>query len=179
MVDPVGSGLVESLARPGGNVTGLSNFEYGHSPKWLDSLSDRSGSDAHRRFLRIPRRWGIGQFGGIQTAARALEVEVSPATCRAGEIERAVTTVARAPNGGLIVPASALANFHRDLIIALAAQHKLPAAYANRSYVTAGGLISYGVQRFDQYRRAGLSIASSRARSPPICRFCRRPSSSW
>ena len=98
---------------------------------------------------------GIGQFGAIQIAAPSLGVEVNPVNVRdAGEIERAIAAFARASNGGLIVPGSALANVHRDLIIALAARHQLPAAYANRVYVTGGGLISYGVDTLDQYRRA-------------------------
>ena len=155
VVDPVGSGFVDSLARPGGNATGFTNFEYGLSAKWLELLKQIAPGVTRTAVLRDPTAGaGIGQFGAIQTAAQALGMEVNSVNIRdAGEIERAVTAFARAPNGGLIVPGSALANFHRDLIIALAARHKLPAAYANRPYATAGGLISYGVNRFDQYRR--------------------------
>ena len=160
VVDPVGSGFVDSLARPGGNATGFTNFEYGLSAKWLELLKQIAPGVARAAVLRDPTAGaGNGQFGAIQTAAQALGVEVNPVNMRnAGDIERAVTTFARAPNSGLIVPGSALANFHRDLIIALAAQHKLPAVYANRSYVTAGGLISYGVDRFDQYRRVASYV---------------------
>jgi putative ABC transport system substrate-binding protein len=156
VVDPVGSGFVDSLAQPGGNATGFTNFEYGLSAKWLELLKQIAPGVTRAAVLRDPTAAaGIGQFGAIQTAAPSLGVEVNPVNVRdAGEIERAITVFARASNGGLIVPGSALAGLHRDLIIALAARHKLPAAYANRSYVTAGGLISYGVDTFDQYRRA-------------------------
>ncbi len=124
---------------------------------------------------------GIGQFGAIQAVAPSFGVEVSPIDVRdAGEIERAVTAFARGSNGGLIVTASALAVVHRDLIITLAARHKLPAVYFERFFVTGGGLISYGPDSIDQYRRAAAtSIASSRARSRPTCRCRRRPSTSW
>ena len=156
VVDPVGSGFVDSLARPGGNATGFTNFEYGLSAKWLELLKQIAPGVTRAAVLRDPTAAaGIGQFGAIQTAAPSLGVEVNPVNVRdAAEIERAIIAFARASNGGLIVPGSALAGLHRDLIIALAARHKLPAAYANRSYVTAGGLISYGVDTFDQYRRA-------------------------
>lgn len=156
VVDPVGSGFVDSLARPGGNATGLTNFEYGLSAKWLELLKQIAPGVTRAAVLRDPTAAaGIGQFGAIQTAAPSLGVEVSPINLRdADEIERAVTAFARGSNGGIIVPGSALANVHRDLIVALAVRHKLPAACANRVYVTAGGLISYGVDTFDQYRRA-------------------------
>ena len=156
VVDPVGSGFVDSLARPGGNATGLTNFEYGLSAKWLELLKQIAPGVTRAAVLRDPGApAGIGQFGAIQTAAPSLGVEVNPINVRdAGEIERALTTFARGSNGGIIVPGSALANVHRDLIVALAARHRLPAAYANRVYVDAGGLISYGVDTFDQYRRA-------------------------
>jgi putative ABC transport system substrate-binding protein len=156
VVDPVGSGFVDSLARPGGNATGLTNFEYGLSAKWLELLKQIAPGVTRAAVLRDPNAAaGIGQFGAIQTAAPSLGVEVNPINVRdADEIERAVTAFARGSNGGIIVPGSALANAHRDLIVALAARHRLPAAYANRVYVDAGGLISYGVDTFDQYRRA-------------------------
>jgi putative ABC transport system substrate-binding protein len=156
VVDPVGSGFVDSLAQPGGNATGFTNFEYGLSAKWLELLKQIAPGVTRAAVLRDPTAAaGIGQFGAIQTAAPSLGVEVNPVNVRdAGEIERAVAAFARASNGGLIVPGSALANVHRDLIIALAARHQLPAAYANRVYVTGGGLISYGVDTLDQYRRA-------------------------
>jgi putative tryptophan/tyrosine transport system substrate-binding protein len=156
VVDPVGGGFVDSLARPGGNATGFTNFEYGLGAKWLELLKQIAPGVTRAAVLRDPTvAAGIGQFGAIQTAAPLLGVEVSPVNVRdAEEIERAVTAFARVSNGGLIVPGSALVGVHRDLIIALAARHKLPAAYANRLYVAAGGLISYGVDTFDQYRRA-------------------------
>jgi putative tryptophan/tyrosine transport system substrate-binding protein len=156
VVDPVGSGFVDSLARPGGNATGFTNFEYGLSAKWLELLKQIAPGVTRAAVLRDPTAAaGIGQFGAIQIAAPSLGVEVNPVNVRdAGEIERAIAAFARASNGGLIVPGSALANVHRDLIIALAARHQLPAAYANRVYVTGGGLISYGVDTLDQYRRA-------------------------
>ena len=125
---------------------------------------------------------GIGQFGAIQSVAPSLGVEVSPVNVRdAGEIERAVAAFARSPNGGLIVTASALAAVHRDLIITLAARHKLPAVYSDRYFVAAGGLISYGpdLDRPVPAARPATSIASSRARSRPTCRCRRRPSTSW
>ena len=156
VVDPVGSGFVDSLSRPVGNATGLTNFEYGLSAKWLELLKQIAPGVTRAAVLRDPGApAGIGQFGAIQTAAPSLGVEVNPINVRdAGEIERALTAFARGSNGGIIVPGSALANVHRDLIVALAARHRLPAAYANRVYVDAGGLISYGVDTFDQYRRA-------------------------
>jgi len=156
VVDPVGSGFVDSLARPGGNATGFTNFEYGLSAKWLELLKQIAPGVTRAAVLRDPTAAaGIGQFGAIQIAAPSLGVEVNPVNVRdAEENERAIAAFARASNGGLIVPGSALANVHRDLIIALAARHQLPAAYANRVYVTGGGLISYGVDTLDQYRRA-------------------------
>jgi putative tryptophan/tyrosine transport system substrate-binding protein len=156
VVDPVGSGFVDSLARPGGNATGLTNFEYGLSAKWLELLKQIAPGVTRAAVLRdLGAAAGIGQFGAIQTAAPSLGVEVNPINVRdADEIERALTAFARGSNGGIIVPGSALANVHRDLIVSLAARHRLPAAYANRVYVDAGGLISYGVDTFDQYRRA-------------------------
>ena len=156
VVDPVGAGLVDSLARPGGNATGFLLFEYSLSAKWLELFKQIAPSVTRVPVLRDPATTaGIGQFGAIQTAAPSLGVEVSPVNVRdACEIERAVTAFARAPNGGLIVTASAAATLHRDLIIALAARHKLPAVYSERSFVAAGGLISYGADYIDQYRKA-------------------------
>ena len=156
IVDPVGAGFVESLARPGGNATGFTAFEYGMSGKWLELLKQITPSLTRLAVLRDPElASGTGQFGAIQAVAPLLGVEVTPVNVRdAGEIERAVAAFARSPNGGLIVPASAAAQLHLDLIITLAARHKLPAVYADRIYVTGGGLISYGPDRIDQYRRA-------------------------
>jgi len=155
-VDPVGSGLIESLSRPGGNATGFLLFEYDLSAKWLELLKEIAPSVTRAAVLRDPTAIsGIGQFAVIQSVARSLGVEVNPLNLRdAGEIERAVTAFARSNNGGLIVAASALASVQRNLIIELAAAHKLPAVYFDRLFVASGGLISYGADLADQYRRA-------------------------
>ena len=135
VVDPVGAGFVESLARPGGNATGFIAFEYGLSGKWLELLKEIAPSVTRAAVLRDPAiPAGIGQFAAIQSVAPSLGVEVSPINVRdAGEIERAIAAFARVPNGGLIVTASASATVHRDLIITLAARHKLPAIYPDRT----------------------------------------------
>ena len=154
--DPVGAGFVESLARPGGNATGFTPFEYSTSGKWLELLKEIAPGVSRAAVIRDPAiSTGIGQFGAIQAVAPSFRVEVSAVNVRdAGEIEGALTAFARSPNGGLIVTGSALAALHRDLIITLAAQHRLPAAYFDRQFVTAGGLISYGPDIIDLYRRA-------------------------
>jgi putative tryptophan/tyrosine transport system substrate-binding protein len=154
--DPVGAGFVDSLARPGGNATGLTSFEYGLSAKWLELLKEVAPSVTRAGVLRDSAlASGPAQFAAIQSMAPALGVEVSPVNVRdAAEIERAIAAFARSANGGLIVTGSALVTFHRHLIIALAARHKLPAVYVERSYVAGGGLISYGPDFLDQYRRA-------------------------
>ena len=156
VADPVGAGFVDSLARPGGNATGFMQYEYGLSGKWLELLKQIAPSVTRVAVLRDPAiASGTGQFAAIQTMAPSLGVEVTPVNMRdAGEIERAVAAFARSPNGGLIVTASGSAIVHRDLIVALAARHKLPAVYFERFFVTAGGLISYGPDHIDQYRRA-------------------------
>jgi putative ABC transport system substrate-binding protein len=156
VIDPVGAGYVDSLARPGGNVTGFISFEYSLSGKWLELLKEIAPGLTRVAVLRnAATPSGPGQFGVIQTVAPSLRVEVNAVNVLdAGEIERAVAAFARAPNGGLIVTASPLAQRHRDLIVALAARHKLPAVYNERYFVAAGGLISYGSDRTDQYRRA-------------------------
>jgi putative ABC transport system substrate-binding protein len=156
VADPVGAGFVDSLARPGGNATGFMQFEYSLSGKWLELLKQIAPGVTRAAVLRDPAiTAGIGQFAVIQSVAPSVGVEVSPVNVRdAGEIERAVTAFARSSNGGLIVTASALASAHRDLIIALAARHKLPAVYYRRYFVARGGLISYGYDSVDQYRRA-------------------------
>ena len=156
VIDPVGAGFVVSLARPGGNATGFTIYEYGMSGKWLELLKEIAPRMARAAVLRDPAiASGIGQFAAAQAVAPSLGVELSPVDVRdAGEIERAVTAFARSPNGGLIVTASALATRHRDLIIALAARHRLPAVYSYRYMVAAGGLVSYGPNSLDQYRRA-------------------------
>jgi putative ABC transport system substrate-binding protein len=154
--DPVGAGFVDSLARPGGNATGFTSFEYGLSAKWLELLKEIAPRVTRAGVLRDPAlASGPGQFAAIQSTAPSLGVEVSPINVRdVAEVERAVAAFARAANGGLIVTGSALVAVHRHRIIALAAQHKLPAVYVERSYVADGGLISYGPDFLDQYRRA-------------------------
>jgi putative ABC transport system substrate-binding protein len=155
VVDPVGSGFVESLARPGGNITGFTLFEYGISGKWLELLKEIAPRVTRVAVLRDPAlASGGGQLGAIQSAAPSFGVELSPVGVRdAGEIERTVTAFARGPNGGLIVTGSTLATVHRDLIVMLAARHKLPTVYPQRYYVTGGGLVSYGADLVDPYRR--------------------------
>ena len=154
--DPVGSGYVDSLARPGGNATGFMQFEYSLSGKWLELLKQIAPGVTRAAVLRDPANVaGIGQFTIIQSVAPSVGVDVSAISLRdAGEIERAIAAFARSPNGGLILTASALSARHHELIIALAARYKLPAVYVRRYYVATGGLISYGVDWPDQYRRA-------------------------
>ena len=156
VIDPVGAGFVASLARPGGNATGFTAFEYGVSGKWLELLKEVAPGVTRVAVLRDPAvASGIGQFAAVQAVAPSLGVELSPIDTRdAPEIERAVTVFARSGNSGLIVTPSPVASRHRELITALAARHNLPAVYAFRFYVTAGGLISYGPDTIDQYRRA-------------------------
>jgi putative tryptophan/tyrosine transport system substrate-binding protein len=156
VADPVGAGFVASLARPGGNVTGFSQFEYGLSGKWLELLKEITPRVKRAGIIRDPTlSSGIGQFAAIQSAAPLLGVELSPIGVRdAGEIERGITAFAHSSNGGLIVTASALAVVHRNLITALAVRHHLPAVYFERFFVTGGGLISYGPDLIDQFRRA-------------------------
>ncbi len=154
--DPVGSGFVDSLSRPGGNATGFMMFEYSLCGKWLELLKEIAPGVTRAAILRdaaIPA--GIGQFAVIESVAPSVGVEVSPINLSdAAKIEPAVAAFAHAANGGLILTASALSAVHRDLIIALAAQYKLPAVYGERSYAAAGGLISYGPSFIDQFRRA-------------------------
>ena len=154
--DPVGGGLAASLARPGGNATGFTMFEYSISAKWLELLKQIAPRVTQAAVLRdVTNPTGIGQFGAIQSVAPSFGVELSPIDLRdAGEIERAITAFARSSNGGLIVTANTLAGVHRKLIITLAARHRLPAVYPYRFAVTGGGLISYGPDQVDQYRRA-------------------------
>jgi putative ABC transport system substrate-binding protein len=158
--DPVGAGLVNSLARPGGNATGFIQFEYAISGKWLELLKEIAPRVTRAAVLRDPAiTGGIGQFGAIQAVAPSLGVEVSPVNVRdAGEIERAIADFARSPNGGLIITGSALAVVHRHLVITLAAKHQLPAVYFQRTFVADGGLISYGADVVDQYRRAASYV---------------------
>jgi putative ABC transport system substrate-binding protein len=154
--DPVGAGLVESLARPGGNVTGFMVFEYSLSGKWLELLKQLAPSVTRVAVFRDATQGsGTSQFAAIQAVAPSLRVEVNPVNLRdAGEVERAVAAFARSSNGGLIVTTSGAATLHRNLIITLATRHKLPAVYYERTYVAAGGLISYGPDFVDQFHRA-------------------------
>ena len=154
--DPVAAGFVESLARPGGNITGFSTFEYSIGAKWLELLKQIAPRLTQAAVLQQPGLPAVlGQFGAIQSAAPSLGVEVKPINVHdAASIESGVATFARGANGGMIVTGGALPQRHRDLIIDLAARHKLPTVYFERSFVSAGGLVSYGANETDQYRLA-------------------------
>ena len=155
--DPVGAGFVESLARPGGNVTGFTPFlEFGISAKWLELLKEIAPHVTRAAVIRDPAiAGGTGQLGAIQSVAPSLGVELRPIGVRdAGEIERVITGFARSPNDGLIVTGSTLVLVHRNLIVTLAARHKLPAVYYYPIFAAAGGLIAYGPDQIDQYRQA-------------------------
>jgi putative ABC transport system substrate-binding protein len=153
--DPVGAGYVASLARPGGNATGFTQFEYGMGGKWLELLKAVQPSLTRVMVLRDLDPTGFGQFGAIQLAAKSFGTEVSPFGVRdAREIERAITGFARSSNGGLIVTGNAPAAVHRDLIVTLAAQHRLPAVYPFSYFTKSGGLLSYGPNTIEPYRRA-------------------------
>ena len=157
VIDPVGAGYVARLARPGGNATGFTAFEYSLSGKWLELLKEIAPNLTRIAILRDPAlAAGIGQFAAIQAMApSSLGVELSPIDVRdGGEIERDVATFARESNGGLIVTGSSSAAVHRELIVMLAARHRLPAVYPFRYFVTSGGLISYGPDPIDVFRRA-------------------------
>jgi ABC-type uncharacterized transport system substrate-binding protein len=156
VADPVGAGFVESLARPGGNATGFSVFEYGISAKWLELFKEVAPRVTRVAVLRdTATAAGVGQLGALQSVAPSLGIELRPVAVRdAGEIERALTAFARESNGGLIVSAGAGVATNRELIIKLAAQYRLPAVYSYRYYVTSGALMSYGPDNIDQYRRA-------------------------
>jgi putative ABC transport system substrate-binding protein len=158
--DPVGAGYIDSLARPGGNATGFMTFEYSMGGKWLELLKEIATGVTRAAVLRDSTQGGgTSQFAAIQAVAPSLRVEVNPVNVRdASEIERAVETFARSSNGGLIVTASGLTIHHRDLIVTLAARHKLPAVYFERLFVAAGGLISYGADEIDNYRRAASYV---------------------
>jgi putative ABC transport system substrate-binding protein len=158
--DPVGSGLVARLSRPGGNATGFMQFEYGLSGKWLELLKQIAPGVTRVAVLRDPAiTAGIGQFAIIQSVAPSLGVEVSPINISdARGIERDISDFAREANGGLVVSASALAITHRELIVTLAARYKLPAVYSSRDYAVSGGLISYGTDFVDQFRRAASYV---------------------
>jgi putative tryptophan/tyrosine transport system substrate-binding protein len=154
VVDPVSSGFVDSLARPGGNITGFAVYEYSIAGKWLELLKEIAPGTTRAAVIRdAALTAGGGQLGVIQAVAPSVGAEVTPVNVRdAGEIERAITAFARSPNGGMIVTGSTLAGVHRDLIVTLAARHKLPTVYFARYFVAIGGLISYGPGLVDQYR---------------------------
>jgi putative tryptophan/tyrosine transport system substrate-binding protein len=156
VTDPVGAGIVANLARPGGNATGFTTFEYGISAKWLELLKQIGSGITRAAVLRDPTIIAsISQFAAIQSVAPSLGVELTPIDTRnAGDIERAVVAFAREPNAGLIVVTGTSAITHRELIISLASRHRLPAVYPFRYYVTGGGLMSYGPDVIDFYRRA-------------------------
>jgi putative ABC transport system substrate-binding protein len=158
--DPVGAGFVDSLARPGGNATGFMNYEYSIGGKWLELLKEIAPSLTRVVVLRdATQGGGTSLFAAIQTVAPSLRVEVNPVNMRdAPEIEHAVAAFAHSANGGLIVTATGAAQLHRDLIITLAARRKLPTVYFERSFVAAGGLISYGPDYVDQYRQAATYV---------------------
>jgi putative ABC transport system substrate-binding protein len=154
--DPVGSGFVNSLARPGGNITGFTSFDYGIGAKWLEVLKEIAPNVTRAAVIRDPAiAAGLGQWAAIQSVSPSTAIEVIPVNMDdAGEIERAVGAFGRNPNGGLILTGSPRALVHRDLIIGLAARYRLPAVYYERYFVSAGGLISYGLDYPDLFRRA-------------------------
>jgi putative ABC transport system substrate-binding protein len=158
--DPVAAGFVDSLARPGGNITGFMSFEYSMAVKWLELLKETVPSVARAAILRDSSQGsGTSQFAAIAAVAPTLKVDVNPVNMRdADQITQSIEIFARAPNGGLVVTAGGAAQRHRDLIIRLAARHKLPAVYYERSFVAAGGLACYGPDFSDQYRRAASYV---------------------
>jgi putative ABC transport system substrate-binding protein len=160
VIDPVGAGIVETLARPGGLATGFTVFEYGIAGKWLELLKEIAPAVTRAAIIRDPAiPAGIGQFAAIQTVAPSLGMEFSAIGVRdAAEIERGVAAVARNANGGLIVTASVLATAQRHVITEIAARYRLPALYPFRYYVTGGGLMSYGPDQVDQFRRAAVYV---------------------
>ena len=160
VADPVGAGFIRSLARPGGNVTGFVQFEYSLSAKWLELLKRIAPGVTQVAVLRDPAvTSGIGQFAVIESLAPSLGIDVTAINVHdADEIERDVSSFARSGTGGLILTASASAVVHRELIIALAAQYKLPAVYYRRFFVTSGGLLSYGYIAVDHFRRAAAYV---------------------
>jgi putative tryptophan/tyrosine transport system substrate-binding protein len=161
VADPVGAGFVESLAKPGGNATGFTPFEYTIGAKWLELLKEIAPGVTRVAVLReATNPGGIGQFVAIQSAASSLRVELRPIDGGAdrGEIERAIVAFAAEPGGGLIVTATPMANIHRELIISLAARHRLPAVYGFRFHVERGGLAAYAIDQLEQYQRAAIYV---------------------
>jgi putative ABC transport system substrate-binding protein len=180
--DPVGAGLVERLDRPGGSTTGFMIFEYSLSGKWVELLKQVAPNVRRAAVIRdAANPAGTAQFGAIRATASSLGVDVSPIDIRdAGDIEHAIANLARSPNTGLVVTPSAASSAHIAQIVTLAARYKLPAVYSDRFVAESDGLISYGPERIDQFDMPpATSIASSRARSPPISQSRRRPNSSW
>jgi putative ABC transport system substrate-binding protein len=167
--DPVGAGYVDSMARPGGNVTGFTPFEFGIGGKWLELLKEIAPHVTRAGIVRDPAiSAGLGQWGAIQAVAPSTRLDVSPINLRdAAEIERAVTAFARISNGGLIVTGSALAQVHRHLITSLAARHALPTVYFQTFFVRHGGLIAYGPDIIDQNRRAAGYVDRMIGGAPP------------
>ena len=160
VTDPVGFGLVASMAKPSGNATGFTVFDYGFTAKWVELLKEIAPRVTRAAIMRDPAiATGIGQFAAMQSVAPSLGIELTALIVRDGsEIERAVTDFAHRPNGGLIVPALTQTSVHRDLIISLAARHRLPAVYPYSYLISAGGLISYGPDITDQFRRAASYV---------------------
>jgi putative ABC transport system substrate-binding protein len=158
-VDPVGAGFVASLARPGGNMTGFTQFEYTLSGKWIELLKEIAPQVSRVGVIRdLGGPVGIGQWAVIQAFAAPMGIELSPINLLAGETERDLSAFARGPSGGLIIVVSTIATIQRELIVAFAARHKLPAVYPYRFFVEAGGLISYGPNLIDLYRRAASYV---------------------
>lgn len=158
--DPVGSGFVDSLARLGGNTTGFTTFESGFAAKWLELLKEVAPNVQRAAVIRDPAiPAGLGQWGAIQSVAPSMRIDLTPVNIRdAGEMERAIAAFGRTPGGGLILTGSGLAIVRRDLIIKLAAEHKLPAVYYEHHFVVTGGLISYGPDFIDQFRSAASYV---------------------
>ena len=156
VAEPVGAGFVETLPRPGGNATGFMLYEYGIGGKWLALLKGIAPGVRRVAFLQTPGiAAGPGQFGAMQASAPSLGVEVRPINLReADEMQRAITAFAHSANGGLIVAGGAATGLHRDVIIKLAAQQRLPALYTDPAFATDGGLIAYGPDRIEQFRQA-------------------------
>jgi len=160
VADPVGLGFVDNMARPGGNITGFLAFEYGTSGKWLELLKQVATGVTRAAVVRDPAiLTGAGQFAAVASVGPALGVDIVPINVSdPGELENKLAAFARSPNGGVVVTGSAFAVMRRDLIIKLAAQHRLPAVYYERAFVVAGGLISYGPDFVDLYRRAASYV---------------------
>jgi putative ABC transport system substrate-binding protein len=160
VADPVGAGFIASLGEPGGNTTGFTIYEYGMSAKWLEMLKEIAPRVTRAGIVRDPNSVAeIGMFGAIQSVAPSLGMQLSPISLGdASEIERGISAFAREPNRGLIVVGSGSAFVHREKIIALAARYQLPAVYPDRAFIATGGLISYGPDRLEAYRRAASYV---------------------